>query len=75
MKAYKINEIAYKRILGRNVDGAGEKDGPLALFWGAAALEANVKSREVWLQVSSDYHHLYNYRGIMGKCILLMRKQ
>ena len=55
MKAYKINEIAYKRILGRNVDGAGEKEGPLALFWGAAALEVNVKSNEVWIQVSSDY--------------------
>ena len=55
MKAYKINEIAYKRILGRNVEGAGEKEGPLALFWGAAALEINVRSSEVWIQVSSDY--------------------
>ena len=37
------------------MDGAGEKDGPLALFWGASALEVNVKSNEVWIQVSSDY--------------------
>ena len=55
MKAYKINEIPNKRILGRNVDGAGEKAQPLMLFWGAAALEVNVKSSEVWIQVSSDY--------------------
>ena len=55
MKAYKINEILAKRILGRNVDGAGEKKAPLMLFWGAAALEVNVKSSEVWIQVSSDY--------------------
>ena len=55
MKTYKNNEIAYKRILGRNVEGMGEKEGPLALFWGAAALEVNVRSGEVWIQVSSDY--------------------
>lgn len=55
MKTYKINEIEHKRILGRNVKNAGNTNGPLALFWGASALELNVKSKEVWIQVSSVY--------------------
>lgn len=55
MKTYKINEIEYKRILGRNVKAAGTTDKPLALFWGASALEVNVKASEVWVQVSACY--------------------
>jgi len=55
MKTYKINEIQYKRILGRNVADAGTTDKPLALFWGASALEVNVKAKELWIQVSSQY--------------------
>lgn len=55
MKTYEINQIENKRIYGRNVSGAGETDKPLALFWAASALEINVKSREVWIQVSSNY--------------------
>lgn len=55
MKTYKINQIEHKRILGRNVQNAGKTDKPLALFWGAAALEVNVKSKEVWIKVSSEY--------------------
>lgn len=55
MKTYKINEIKSKRILGRNVKNAGKSDKPLALFWGASALEINVKAKQVWLKVSSCY--------------------
>ncbi len=55
MKSYKINEITNKRILGRNVLDAGKTDKPLALFWGASALEFKVRAHEVWIQVSSEY--------------------
>lgn len=55
MKTYKINEIEYKRILGRNVKDAGTSTGPLTLFWGASALELNIKSKELWIKVSSTY--------------------
>lgn len=54
MKTYKLNEIAEKRILGRNVKNA-EKSELLALFWGASALEVCVKSSEVWVNFSSNY--------------------
>lgn len=55
MKTFKLNEIENKRILGRNIKDAGKTSSPLALFWGAAALELNVKAKEVWIKVSSDY--------------------
>ena len=55
MKAYKLSEISNKRILGRNVKGAGKNDRPLALFWAASALEVNVKAKEVWAEFSSLY--------------------
>lgn len=53
MKNYKINQIKEKRILGRTfVKGA---DDLLPLFWGAGALEINVKASEVWVALSADY--------------------
>lgn len=55
MKSYKINEITNKRILGRNVQNA-DKLSALPLFWGGAAFEINVKAKEVWINVSSDYN-------------------
>lgn len=55
MKTYKLNEIAYKRILGRTVKDAGNSDKPVPLFWGAAAVEFNVKAKEVWVKLSSKY--------------------
>lgn len=55
MKAYKLNEVEYKRLLGRNVMGAENNDDALPLFWGASALEIQVKSTEVWVKFSSDY--------------------
>lgn len=55
MKTYKLNEIKYKRILGRNIAEAGNDEKPLALFWGASALELNIKAKEIWILVSSDY--------------------
>lgn len=54
MKSYKISEINYKRILGRT-SFDNKSDSPLCLFWGASALEINVKAEEVWLEVSSNY--------------------
>ncbi len=53
MKEYKINQITHKRILGRNV--YKDDDQELALFWGGAAFEINVKAREVYACFSSDY--------------------
>ena len=53
MKEYKLNQITHKRILGRNV--YKENDQELSLFWGGAALEINVKAREVYASFSSDY--------------------
>lgn len=55
MKAYKLNEVSYKRLLGRNVVGAENTTDALPLFWGASALELQVKSAEVWVKFSSDY--------------------
>lgn len=55
MRNYKLNEIENKRILGRSTGDAGKSDKPLTLFWGAAALELNVKAKEVWIKVSSLY--------------------
>lgn len=57
MKTYKINEIPYKKILGRNIKSAGNND-TLNLFWGASALEIKVKASEVWVEISSDYENL-----------------
>lgn len=56
MKEYKIHEIENKRILGRNTHDVSKGD--LALFWGGAALEVNVKTREVWAYISADYDNL-----------------
>lgn len=57
MKTYKINEIPYKKILGRNIKAAGEKES-INLFWGAAAVELKVNATEVWAELSSDYDNL-----------------
>ena len=54
MKTFKINQIEYKRILGRNVRDAGKRE-RLALFWGASALEVCVHAKDVWVNLSSDY--------------------
>ena len=54
MKSYKLSEISNKRILGRSAFCNGE-DEILPLFWAASALEINVKSKEVWILLSSDY--------------------
>lgn len=61
MKAYKLNEIEYKRILGRNIENAGDTEKPLALFWGASAFEVNIKANEIWILVSADYDTQENW--------------
>ena len=53
MRTILLNQITHKRILGRNV--YKENDQELSLFWGGAALEINVKAREVYVCLSSDY--------------------
>ena len=53
MKEYPINEIDHKRILGRN--SFCELKGSLALFWGGSALEINVRAREVYVTIETDY--------------------
>ena len=55
MKNYLINEVKNKRLLGRNVAGGICKDGAVRLFWAGAALELNVKAREVWAEISCNY--------------------
>ena len=55
MKEYKINEIENKRVLGRNISDSCGGNKPLALFWGASGIEINVKSKEVWIQLSASY--------------------
>lgn len=55
MKEFALKEIKNKRILGRNVCDAGMTDKPLALFWGASALELNIKAKNLWVKFSSDY--------------------
>lgn len=57
MKAYTIDKIPYKKILGRNVKSAGQNE-TLNLFWGASAFEVKVKASEVWMDFSSDYDNL-----------------
>lgn len=54
MKKYNLSEIPC-RILGRNIEKAGKNNQPLALFWGASALELNVNACEVWVKISADY--------------------
>lgn len=56
MKELKINQLDYKRILGRNSYDDSKEE--LALFWGGAALEININAREVWACISADYDNL-----------------
>ena len=61
MKEYKINQIEKKRILGRN---AYKNDNSLALFWGGAALEVNIKAREIWACISTTYDNLEQWLAV-----------
>ena len=56
MKEYNISKINHKRILGRTVYNDDMDD--LTLFWGGAALEINVKGREVYACLSAAYEGL-----------------
>ena len=61
MKEYKINQIEKKRILGRN---AYKNDDSLTLFWGGAALEVNIKAREIWACISTTYDNLEHWLAV-----------
>lgn len=54
MKSYNIHQISDLRILGRT--DISNKNSPLPLFWGAAAVEINVKASEVWVKLSATYN-------------------
>ncbi|MBR5401130.1 MAG: hypothetical protein IK102_04885 [Treponema sp.] len=62
MKEYKINQIEKKRILGRNV--YKNNDESLTLFWGGAALEVNIKAREIWACISTTYVNLEQWLAV-----------
>ena len=62
MKEYKLNQIANKRILGRNVYKNNDEE--LALFWGGAALEVNIRAREIWACISTTYVNLEQWLSV-----------
>ena len=62
MKEYTMNQIPRKRILGRNV--YKNDDEQLALFWGGAALEVNIKAREIWACISTTYDNLEQWLAV-----------
>ena len=51
MKDYKLDEIRYLRVYGRN-DGTLS---PCTLFWTGSGIEMNVKAKELWIEVEADY--------------------
>lgn len=73
MKTFKINEINEKRILGRNVPDCADTEKPLNLFWGASALEVNVKAKEIWVKLSSDYENMENWAAVECNGALVCR--
>ena len=62
MKEYTMNQIPHKRILGRNVYKNDVEQ--LALFWGGAALEVNIKAREIWACISTTYDNLEHWLAV-----------
>ena len=62
MKEYTMNQIPHKRILGRNVYKNDVEQ--LALFWGGAALEVNIKAREIWACISTTYDNLEQWLAV-----------
>ncbi|MBO4628355.1 MAG: hypothetical protein J5687_00240, partial [Treponema sp.] len=66
MKQFTINQINYKRILGRNafLTEQGAQKQELALFWGGAALEVNIKAREIWACISTTYDNLEQWLAV-----------
>ena len=62
MKEYNMSQIAHKRILGRNVYKDGDEK--VALFWGGAALEVNIRAREIWACISTDYDGLEQWLAV-----------
>lgn len=62
MKEYTINKITHKRLLGRNA--YKDNDEALTLFWGGAALEVNIKAREIWACISTTYDNLEHWLAV-----------
>ena len=71
MKEYKMNQIAHKRILGRNV--YKNDDEQLTLFWGGAAIEVNIKAREIWACISTTYDNLEHWLAVEVNGALVSR--
>lgn len=51
MKDYKLDEIRYLRVYGRNDKALS----PYTLFWTGSGIEMNVKAAELWIEVEADY--------------------
>ncbi len=51
MKKYDINELPYYKVHGRTNGSVN----PLTAFWGDSGLEINVRARELWVTINSDY--------------------
>lgn len=61
LKKYLMQEIPYLRVLGRN-NGCLK---PVTLFWTASGIEMNVKAKEVWVKVRSEYEVLEPWVDVM----------
>lgn len=51
MKEYRLDELKYIHIYGRNSGIIS----PLTLFWTASGVEVKVKASELWVEVEADY--------------------
>lgn len=51
LKAYSLAEIPELRVLGRTTN----ERAPLTLFWTASGAELQIKAKELWIKVRSDY--------------------
>lgn len=61
LKKYLMQEIPHLRVLGRN-NGCLK---PVTLFWTASGIEMNVKAKEAWVKVRSEYEVLEPWVDVM----------
>ncbi len=52
---YKIKDIPYFHVKGRNVSDAGKTENGLFLFWAGSGLEMKLKTSELWAEIESEY--------------------
>ncbi len=61
---YKIKDIPFFHVMGRNVKNAGKTDNPLVLFWTASGIEVRLKTSEIWVDIESHYDLLEPWLSI-----------